>query len=193
MKHPGSQEGYYRTQSTIIILLTLALLLSFFVDRNVAELVIGWHDSFFNFFFAYITSYIVVVAFSLGVPTVWLWLDQKYKAIVPLWMSVFFAVMISYLIKIIVQRPRPTDAYVLFANTNSSFPSLHTSTAFATLAVLHLAYPQYTKYFIIFGLFVAASRMYFGLHYLSDTIAGVLFGYGIGFFIVHLYHKKHLF
>lgn len=192
MKHPGLHQGYYHKQSAIIILLTITLFFAFFVDEQVAAIIITWQDPLFDFFFAYITNYIVVLILSLGLPTLWLWFDQKYKAIVPLWLSAAAAVAVSYLIKVIVQRQRPTDTYVLFANTNSAFPSLHTATVFATLAVLHLAYPKHTKYFILFGLLVAASRMYFGLHYLSDVIAGILFGYGVGFFVVYLYHKKEI-
>jgi membrane-associated phospholipid phosphatase len=61
-----------------------------------------------------------------------------------------------------------------------SFPSGHTSSAFATATALSLAFP---KWYVIAPSFawaasVAYSRLHLGVHYPSDVLAGILIGVG---------------
>ena len=64
-----------------------------------------------------------------------------------------------------------------------SFPSGHTSSAFATATSLSLAYPEW---YVIVPSFayagtVAYSRMHLGVHYPSDVAAGALIGAGCAY------------
>lgn len=59
-----------------------------------------------------------------------------------------------------------------------SFPSGHTTAAFAMLTPWMLAEPNLLPFLLPVGVGVALSRIYFGLHYPSDTIAGALLGSG---------------
>ena len=89
----------------------------------------------------------------------------------------------TYVTKKIVERPRPYISYPddlnpLEYETSYSFPSGHTSTAFATATSLSL---QFRKWYITIPAFiwagtVAYSRMYLGVHYPSDVIVGILVG-----------------
>lgn len=88
-----------------------------------------------------------------------------------------------YFIKALVGRPRPTVNPHLWAD-DASFPSGHAAgaAAFAVLAVWMVngrAKPWVgVAGALLFGL-VAASRLYFGVHYPSDVLAGALLGAGL--------------
>ena len=86
-----------------------------------------------------------------------------------------------------IKRERPFDTYSDIDNATSapgySFPSGHTSTAFATATSLSMAYP---KWYVIAPSFVWASavgysRMHLGVHYPTDVFAGALVGSGCAY------------
>ena len=78
-------------------------------------------------------------------------------------------VALNALLKLIVQRPRP-DGFRLVEETGYSFPSGHSMVAMAFFGLL-----MRTIWCIAFGLvivMVGVSRIYLGVHYASDVIAG---------------------
>lgn len=90
-------------------------------------------------------------------------------------------------LKYSINRPRPFATYPDLEKETSagspSFPSGHTSNAFALATSVSLAYP---KWYIIVPSYlwaglVAYSRMDLGVHYPSDVLAGALIGAGTAF------------
>jgi membrane-associated phospholipid phosphatase len=92
---------------------------------------------------------------------------------------------ITYGLKQSFQRERPYDAHpgiipVGGGSSSPSFPSGHTSTAFASATSLTIAYP---KWYVVVPAYawaasVGYSRMYMGVHYPSDVLAGAVVGAG---------------
>jgi membrane-associated phospholipid phosphatase len=102
---------------------------------------------------------------------------------------------ITTVLKYTVNRTRPfvtyPDIFKKSKGGSPSFPSGHTSGAFATATSLSLSYP---KWYVITPLYVWActvgySRMDLGVHYPSDVLAGALIGAGSAW-LTHYVNKK---
>jgi membrane-associated phospholipid phosphatase len=107
---------------------------------------------------------------------------------------------ITTILKYTINRDRPFVTYpdiIQKSQTGSpSFPSGHTSGAFATATSLSLAYP---KWYVIVPSYawagtVGYSRMHLGVHYPSDVLAGAIIGSGCAYLTYkvnqRLLHKK---
>lgn len=86
-------------------------------------------------------------------------------------------------LKLVFQRPRPYDTFDdvrLPAGKEGSFsmPSSHATLAFAGATILSEAYPQWAWPAYGWATLVAVSRVYNGVHYPTDILAGALVGIG---------------
>ena len=90
----------------------------------------------------------------------------------------------TYVLKKIIDRQRPSITYPfiqpVIVETNGSFPSGHTTAAFATATSFTLAYP---KWYVAVPAYtwasmVAYSRLHLGVHYPSDILGGAIIGAG---------------
>lgn len=61
-----------------------------------------------------------------------------------------------------------------------SFPSGHTMTAFAVSVAFSLFYPSLAAGLLFCAFSIAISRILLGMHFLSDVIAAMLLGAGLG-------------
>ncbi|MBW5447009.1 phosphatase PAP2 family protein [Cohnella sp. CFH 77786] len=95
------------------------------------------------------------------------------------------AVALSHIPVAIAKRSAPRlRPYQVFPQANTgrkplkdpSFPSGHTTAAFAMLTPWMLAEPRLIPVLLPVAAGVALSRVYFGLHFPSDTVAGALLG-----------------
>lgn len=112
--------------------------------------------------------------------------------------SLAITAVVTYSLKSIVQRKRPYMAYPKLitgkaTETTYSFPSGHTSMAFATATALTLSFP---RWYVIapaysYAILVAYSRSYLGVHYPGDILAGAIIGTGSSFLTWKLQRMIH--
>jgi len=115
-------------------------------------------------------------AASLGAP-----LERR-----PRWRAATATVAGAYalntLVKFAVRRPRPQLAELpplIPTPTQLSFPSAHATTSFAAAAANSRAGAPAVPLYVL-AASLAASRVYLGVHYPSDVIAGALLGAALG-------------
>jgi membrane-associated phospholipid phosphatase len=104
--------------------------------------------------------------------------------------------LVTITMKYAVNKDRPFVTYPDIQQLSSagtpSFPSGHTSEAFATATSLSMAFP---KWYVIAPSFLWASaagysRMHLGVHYPSDVIVGALIGSGSAW-LCHELNKRY--
>ncbi|WP_317898662.1 phosphatase PAP2 family protein [Aurantibacillus circumpalustris] len=104
--------------------------------------------------------------------------------------TIAFAALTSAGLKYTIDRPRPYKTYPseITARTHSgsySFPSGHTTSAFAMATALSLSYKEWyvaVPAYLYAGI-VGYSRMRLGVHFPTDVLAGMVLGIGSGLLV----------
>lgn len=155
-------------------------------DLRVANLLFSFRDNLFVKIFFWITVLGAkqIIISAAAVFTVILFLLKKKNYIFPLWVLIICSEAFTTLGKLAFHRPRP--AIAAYTEQSFSFPSGH-----AVIAVSFYGFIAYFlwrnlkkwKYksliFIVFAIttvLIGYSRLYLGVHYFSDVIAGYLLG-----------------
>jgi undecaprenyl-diphosphatase len=117
-----------------------------------------------------------------------------YKSRWPGVVQVLLALALAFLITDHVAKPffnraRPFESYADsrvygYKPTTRSFPSGHAASALAGACALARLAPEARSIFWILAALIAFSRVYLGVHYPADVLAGALLGLGIGKFVV---------
>ena len=143
--------------------------------------------------------------FVIGLVTIlFLFNRKKRKWILPAWVTLGVTSLVILILKISVQRTRPFAAGIvpilpgivpnpLYLVSSFSFPSFDAAFAFCIIPLISKFYPKLKYFWIVFAGMVLLSRVYFGVHYLSDVISGAAIGFAIGLVILELEEKKKFF
>ncbi len=185
----------------LFIVLSFAVILSFVFDDLIVQNISKLRNVFADEVFlgiTFISSEIIIFFF---LTTLFLWQEHKRKWIFPLWLTLGLSAIIGFLLKIAVQRLRPFQQDLVsipevfisksYEIWNFSFPSFQAMLVFCTLPILSKKFPKIKWAWIIFAFLVAFSRVYFGLHFLSDVIVGGILGYLIGVLVIKLEEKNN--
>lgn len=103
--------------------------------------------------------------------------------------ALLVAALLSHGAKGFVDRVRPTltdpalSALVAVPG-DASFPSGHATSAFAVAGVVALLHPSLRALVLSLASMIAVSRVYLGVHYPSDVVAGAGLGLAIGVAVV---------
>ena len=174
----------------------ILLVISFIFDRQISLFFTSYRNNVFNaiaIFIDYVAWYIL---FTLVI--IIILLRKEYNKIMPLIISLGLYLILTNGLKIIFSRPRPfvelENELVQTVNPYRSFPSGHAAAMFTLLPFL--SFIKIT--WITLSIIVMLSRVYLGVHYLSDVIFGMLLGllindlsyYFYGMFKQNQSHRK---
>lgn len=160
----------------------IAFLLALLVDDQVVSLMSENRVWFLTIFFNAMTKIGTFIYIPFIIITIYLWSSKKKDKIVPLWLSLGLSLAVAYLLKFSIQKPRPEQALGIKAaitETGYGFPSAHSTAAFSALPLFDKILANWSWAWIILAILIAFSRVYLGVHYLSDVIAGSIIGYAV--------------
>ena len=137
-------------------------------------------------FFKFVTlfgSWGVIVPVTVCV-SIFLYRKHFVASVFGLWVTLVSAEATTFVLKLIIARPRPFGGLV--PEDDFSFPSGHATIAVAFYGFMVFILIQYTRerwlknvtvgLAVIFALLIGISRLYLGVHYLSDIVAGYVVG-----------------
>lgn len=117
---------------------------------------------------------------------------ERKKALLVLGLGALAVVMSDLIsnqvIKVLVARPRPCHPeffveggrFLLGTRRSFSFPSSHSMNMFSAAMLLFCFYPRRWYCFFPFAAMIAYTRVYCGVHYPADVLAGAVFGCFLG-------------
>lgn len=155
-------------------------------DIRVANLLFAFRDPELLAFFTWITvlgKWQLVISGAI-VTSLILWLLSKRAYIFPLWITLLGSELFSLLGKLAIHRPRPDVAY--YMESGFSFPSGHATIAVAFYGFLSYVLFRESRHWshkvnamfwgLVIILAIGLSRLYLGVHYVSDVWGGYLAG-----------------
>jgi len=127
---------------------------------------------------------------------VWLplWLQGRKDAAFDVLILVVLATAAAEILKLIVDRSRPSleldDVNTIVSASGPSFPSAHATRAFAVACLIWIVEPRrYGVVAVIVASLIAVSRVYIGVHWPTDVLAGAVLGVAIA--VVFMNFTKH--
>jgi undecaprenyl-diphosphatase len=133
-----------------------------------------------------VNEYFVPTTMALALVIMWFWgRDEKerthyHRTVILAALSLITANIVLKGINLLYFRPRPFDAHqvnlLFYKPWDSSFPSNPATTGFSIAVAVALQDPIWGIPFLILAVLFGFSRIFCGVHYPSDVLAGALLG-----------------
>ncbi len=142
-----------------------------------------------------LSLYFVLMIFFVSVL---IYLVRNLRYTVLFLSSLFYGAVVAHVLKSFFNVARPLGGLVL--ETDSSFPSGHATIATIFFIILMYVFDDYFKgawkwlfniFCIVSLLLVSYSRLYLGVHWASDVLAGIILGAGISYLLVLFFRKTN--
>ena len=168
-----------------------------FIDTSTLNFFVSIRAEWLAFVMLVITysgSYLIVSGLTF-LSAVSFYIHKHTARILPLLVAIGGSTITTYILKHIFYRARPI-AEALYLETGSSLPSGHATAAMALYGFLIYAIWKHDKHHLknpliiflaVLIVLVGISRLYLGVHYVSDVLAG----YAVGFVWLLLSIKLH--
>jgi undecaprenyl-diphosphatase len=145
-------------------------------DKHLEHWIVGLRVGWLNWLFIGLsrigTLGLVWVAIALVLAVLW----RRPALFLTVVVADVAADLLAELGKAIVHRHRPFEHQLGPATSTWSFPSGHSATSFACATVLSAFAPRWRVPFFLLATLIALSRLYNGVHYPTDVVAGALLG-----------------
>lgn len=182
-----------------VFMLISLILISIYTKKDLHLEVNQYHSNFFDVFFKYSTFLGDGVMFGV---LFLVFLFVKRKAAYAFAFSGILTLVLVHVFKKIIFKglPRPAE-FIGIENLHiidgvkmafwNSFPSGHTTTAFAIFTVLTFTYAKCKSQYLWVSLAIIAglSRVYLSQHFWMDIFAGSILGILIGFISVFIFSR----
>lgn len=111
---------------------------------------------------------------------------DRFAAVGAAGLAATASILLFMTVKRLTGRPRPCTLNphcwaTLLPPDHFSFPSGHTMTAFSVAVAISLFYPEAAPGLLFCAFSIAISRILLGMHFLSDVVAAMLIGAGLGY------------
>ena len=172
----------------ILIVSLVLVAISFLADNFILNFISSSRISFLDSFFINLAEYFnyFVIALVIGLLSI---IKKSKRLLLKLGLSFISSGIIVFLLKLVIERPRPLSNIIEV--TNSSFPSGHTTIMFALFPIIYYNFNKKVGYvWLAISILVAFSRLYLGVHHLSDIFSGLILGLIIGESIIKLSSLK---
>ncbi len=162
----------------IFILGIVLVVLSFIFDNEILNFFILMRNFVLDKFMVFITLNVTLIV-ALVLVSIYLLYLRKNKLNIIFAVSAFISYLTGKLLKFLVMRARP-GVNSLVETGGYGMPSVHAMVVFSVYPMLYKKFRRLSYFWLIFALLVSFSRVYVGVHYLSDVVVGGLLGYLIG-------------
>jgi undecaprenyl-diphosphatase len=152
------------------------------LEHWIVGLRVGWLDWFFIGLSRIGTLGLVWVAIALVLAVIW----RRPSVFLTVVVADAIADLLAELGKTSFDRHRPFETQLGPRTSTHSFPSGHSATAFACATVLASLAPRCRVPFFALAALIALSRIYNGVHYPTDVLAGSALGVLVGLAVLRV-------